>query len=138
LVAVMGWYSRYILIWVLYNSVDLSFCSEALEASLRRVTQLIFNTDQGCQFTSPRFTKALKDKNIQINMDGRGRALDNIWIERVWRSVKYEEVYLNSYQNGLQAVKRLAAYFEFYNEQRPHQSLGNKRPGHIWRMCAAS
>jgi putative transposase len=138
LVAVMDWYSRYVLSWELSNSLDLSFCIEALEASLRRGTPLIFNTDQGCQFTSPRFTKALKDKSIQISMDGRGRALDNIWIERVWRSVKYEEVYLNSYQNGLQAAKRLAAYFEFYNEQRPHQSLGNQRLGDIWRMCTSS
>jgi putative transposase len=138
LVAVMDWRSRYILSWELSNSLDISFCLEALEAALRRGTPRVFNTDQGSQFTSPRFTQLLKDRDIQISMDGRGRALDNIWIERVWRSVKYEEVYLNSYQNGLEAAKRLAAYFQFYNEERPHQSLQYQTPGHIWRMSSPS
>lgn len=134
LVAVMDWYSRYILSWELSNSLEVSFCIEALESALRRGTPGIFNTDQGSQFTSPRFTQQLKDRQIEISMDGRGRALDNVWIERFWRSVKYEEVYLNSYEDGLQAAKRLGAYIHFYNEQRPHQSLGYQTPGAIWRM----
>lgn len=134
LVAVMDWYSRYILSWELSNSLEVSFCIEALESALRRGTPGIFNTDQGSQFTSPCFTQQLKDRQIEISMDGRGRALDNVWIERFWRSVKYEEVYLNSYEDGLQAAKRLGAYIHFYNEQRPHQSLGYQTPGAIWRM----
>jgi putative transposase len=128
LVAVMDWFSRFIISWKVSNSMDASFCIGALEAALRRGTPEIFNTDQGAQFTSPRFTSILSAREIQISMDGRGRAIDNIWIERFWRSLKYEEVYLKDYEDVPTAVRSMQEYIEFYNFERPHQSLGYDTP----------
>ena len=115
LVAIMDWYSRYVLEWELSNSLESSFCVEALERALGLKSPDIFNTDQGSQFTSPSFTGTLEQAKIRISMDGRGRALDNIFIERLWWSVKYEEVYLRDYSSGLEARKYLSEYFAFYN-----------------------
>jgi putative transposase len=129
LAAVIDWYSRKVLAWRLSNTLDSEFCVDCLEQSLRSYgTPEIFNTDQGCQFTSDAFTGVLKLHSVAISMDGRGRALDNIFVERLWRSVKHEDVYLKGYVNmpGLQLG--LTEYFEFYNTERPHQSLGNLTP----------
>lgn len=128
LVAVMDWFSRYIISWEVSNSMDISFCISALETALRQGTPKIFNTDQGAQFTSPRFTSILAARQVQISMDGRGRALDNIWIERFWRSLKYEEVYLKDYQDVPTAIRSMREYIRFYNFERPHQSLGYDTP----------
>jgi putative transposase len=133
LVAVLDWYSRYVLSWRLSNSLEGGFCLEALEAALSRGGPEIFNTDQGAQFTSPAFTGRLAAVGVRISMDGRGRALDNVFVERLWRSVKYEEVYLQEY-GGLGDVHRgLGRYFTFYNEERPHQALGYQPPGRVYR-----
>jgi len=128
LVAVIDWYSRYILSWELSNTQDTGFCLEALEMALKQGFPDIFNTDQGCQFTSKSFTGRLLNENIQISMDGRGRALDNIFIERFWRSIKYEDIYVRDYESVRDLEKGLGKYFKFYNEERPHQSLGYKTP----------
>lgn len=129
LTAVIDWYSRQVLSWRLSNTMDTAFCVEALEEALERYdTPEIFNTDQGSQFTSEAFTGVLKAHDIRISMDGKGRALDNIFVERLWRSVKYEEVYLKQYQTMQEARKGLSTYFQFYNQERPHQSLNNKTP----------
>jgi len=128
LVAIMDWYSRYVLEWELSNSLESSFCVEALERALGLKSPYIFNTDQGSQFTCPSFTGTLKQAEIRISMDGRGRAMDNIFIERLWWSVKYEEVYLRDYSNGLEARKYLSEYFAFYNTERPHQGLDGMTP----------
>jgi putative transposase len=133
LVAIIDWFSRYVLAWELSNSLDVRFCLVALERALRYGRPAIFNTDQGSQFTSDDFTGALLAADIQISMDGRGRAIDNIYIERLWRTVKYEEVYLKDYDSGLVAVQNLAAYFRFYNTERPHQSLGYNTPQAVYR-----
>jgi putative transposase len=134
LTAVIDWYSRYILAWKLSNSLDGIFCREVLlEAIQKYGTPDIFNTDQGAQYTCLEFIQILKDNKIQISMDGRGRALDNIWIERFWRSLKYEEVYPKCYPNGREAQESLAKYFSFYNERRPHSSLKYARPGQVYR-----
>jgi putative transposase len=131
LVAIMDWYSRYVLSWRLSNSLDLSFCLEALEASFQYGQPSIFNTDQGSQFTSFSFTNALLERKIKISQDGKGRALDNIFIERLWRSLKYEEVYLHSYGSVAEAIQRIGDYFELYNYRRPHQSLDYSTPAQI-------
>jgi putative transposase len=134
LAAVIDWYSRKVLTWRLSNTLDSEFCVDCLEQSLRSCgTPEIFNTDQGCQFTSDSFTGVLKLHDIAISMDGRGRALDNIFVERLWRSVKHEDVYLKGYVNmpGLQLG--LTDYFEFYNTERPHQSLGNLTPIQVYQ-----
>lgn len=129
LVAVMDWYSRYVLSWELSNSMESSFCVNALEHALSLYGKpQIFNTDQGSQFTSNVFTSVLLDKKIDISMDGKGRATDNAFIERLWRSLKYECVYLNVPQTGLQLYKDLEAYLDFYNSERPHSSLADKTP----------
>jgi putative transposase len=128
LVAVIDWYSRYVLSWELSNSLDTNFCLMALKASLNQGTPEIFNTDQGVQFTSDDFTGILKSHEIKISMDGRGRALDNIFVERLWRSVKYEDIYLKEYETMPEAHEGLRAYFDFYNNTRPHQSLGYRKP----------
>lgn len=128
LVAVIDWYSRYVLSWELSNSLDTNFCLTALEKALRQGTPEIFNTDQGVQFTSDDFTGILKAHQIKISMDGRGRALDNIFVERLWRSVKYEDIYLKGYETMPEAYEGLKAYFDFYNNTRPHQSLGYRKP----------
>lgn len=128
LVAVMDWYSRYVLAWRLSNTLDASFCVEALEEALSVNRPAIFNTDQGVQFTSIGFTNTLKAANIRISMDGRGRCFDNIMVERLWRSVKYEEVYLKDYQQVADVTRSLSDYFPFYNLERGHQSLDYRTP----------
>lgn len=133
LTAIMDWYSRFVLTWELSNTLDASFCVVALERALSRYGYPeIFNTDQGSQFTSADFTGVLLDHRIRISMDGRGRALDNIFVERLWRSVKYEEVYLRDYTTGLDAYSGLDRYFSFYNDQRHHQSLGYLTPKAVY------
>ncbi len=131
LVAILDWYSRYVLAWRLSNSLDSSFCVEALEESLRLGKPEIFNSDQGVQFTSQEFTGRLLDQQIQISMDSRGRALDNVFVERLWRSVKYEDVYLKDYQTVPEVRQGLGQYFEFYNGERFHQSLDYRTPREI-------
>jgi putative transposase len=128
LVAVMDWVSRYVLAWRLSNLLDADFCIEALEEALRQGRPEIFNTDQGSQFTGDGFTGVLRGHGVAISMDGRGRFADNIFVERLWRSLKYEEVYLKAYDNVAQARQGIAAYFEFYNHQRLHQALAYRTP----------
>ena len=136
LVAIIDWYSRYVLSWEVSTTMESEFCTSALTRSLQVARPEIFNTDQGSQFTSNAFTGILKDHEIAISMDGRGRALDNIFIERLWRSVKYEEVYLHDYRNTPQAIAGLRKYFSFYNGERLHQSLDYKTPEAVYRMSA--
>ena len=131
LVAILDWFSRYVLSWRLSNSLDTSFCIEALEEALEKGCPDIFNTDQGSQFTSDDFTGILRGKGIAISMDGRGRAFDNIFTERLWRTVKYEEVYLKGYQVPRDAQTGLGGYFPFYNERRYHQALAYKTPHEV-------
>ena len=133
LTAIIDWYSRYVLAWEASNTLDSGFCVAALERALRIATPGIFNTDQGSQFTSRDFSGCLLDAGVQISMDGRGRALDNIFVERLWRSIKYEEVYLKDYQSMAHAVEELGQYFTFYNELRQHQSLGYLTPSQVYR-----
>ena len=129
LVAVMDWASRRVLSWRLSNTLDAGFCVEALREALERhQAPEIFNTDQGAQFSSEAFTSVLAGHGIAISMDGRGRWLDNVFIERLWRSVKHEEVYLKAYENLTEARRGLAAYFDFYNHRRRHQGLADKTP----------
>jgi putative transposase len=133
LMAIMDWYSRYVLAWRLSNTLETDFCLEALEEALTgdRMPD-IFNTDQGSQFTSKAFTDRLLKEGIQVSMDGRGRAFDNIFTERLWRTVKYEEVYLFDYEDGFEAAEGLGRYFLFYNQQRPHQSLQYRTPAEVY------
>jgi putative transposase len=131
LVAVIDWYSRYILSWQLSNTLDVQFCLDALDFSLQQGTPQIFNTDQGSQFTSLSFTNVLLEHNIQISQDGRGRALDNIFVERFWRSLKYEEVYIKSYTCVAEAMEGIGNYIDFYNHHRPHQSLSYLTPAQV-------
>jgi putative transposase len=131
LVAVMDWFSRYVLAWELSNTIDASFCVDTLVRALRHGRPGIFNTDQGCQFTSAEFTKTLSDADVRISMDGRGRCFDNIFIERLWRTVKYEEVYLRDYRDVSEAYRSLARYFKLYNEERIHENLGYRTPAEI-------
>jgi putative transposase len=133
LVAVLDWYSRFVLSWKISNTLDTSFCIEALEDALLYYGKAdIFNTDQGAQFTSNAFTGLLLANEVQISMDGKGRAFDNIFIERLWRTVKYEEVYINAYQSVAEAKERLGKYFYFYNYERHHQNLNYKKPADIY------
>jgi putative transposase len=132
LVAVMDWYSRYVISWRLSNTLEGSFCVEALDAALRCSTPEIFNSDQGSQFTASAFTSRLESCGVAISMDGRGRAIDNVFIERLWRSVKYEEVYLKDYADGWEAEASLAAYFRFYNHERIHQALAYRTPAEVY------
>jgi putative transposase len=133
LVAVMDWASRRVLAWKLSNTLDASFCTQALEEALERFpAPRIMNTDQGAQFTSEGFTGLLLARGVKISMDGRGRWLDNVMIERLWRSVKYEEVYLKAYESIPEARKELAAYFDFYNMRRRHQGIDNRTPNEIY------
>jgi putative transposase len=132
LVAVLDWYSRYVLSWQLSNTLTGSFCLEALEVALALGQPEIFNTDQGSQFTAQAFTSRLEAQSVAISMDGRGRALDNVFIERLWRSVKYEDVYLQDYADGWEAESSLSAYFRFYNEERIHQALGYRTPAAVY------
>jgi len=133
LVAVMDWFSRYVLSWRLSNTLETSFCVEALQEALSRAGPPdIFNTDQGSQFTSTAFTDCLKDAGVDISMNGRGRAVDNIFVERLWRSVKYEEVYIRDYQSMREAATNLGAYFDFYDHTRVHQSLDYQTPAAVY------
>jgi len=132
LVAVIDWYSRYVLAWELSNTLDTAFCLTALERALQRRQPTIMNTDQGSQFTSQAYLARLQQAQVRISWDGRGRALDNIFVERLWRSVKYEEVYLHDYHTVAQAYQHLAAYFRFYNEERLHQSLDYRTPAALY------
>ena len=134
LVAVIDWASRAVLAWRLSNTMDSGFCVEALEEALARYgTPRIFNTDQGAQFTSAAFTGKLLTAGIAISMDGRGRFLDNIFIERLWRSIKYEEVHLKAYADGREARAGIGQWIDFYNHKRPHQAMSNQRPMNVWR-----
>ena len=133
LTAVIDWYSRYVLAWRLSNSLDGMFCKEVLREALMKGTPDTFNTDQGAQYTSIEFTGILLQAGIKISMDGRGRALDNVWVERLWRTVKQEEVYIRDYVDGLDAHRSLEKYFIFYNEERLHSSLSYTAPGVIYR-----
>ena len=132
LVAIMDWHSRRVLAWKLSNTMEVDFCVEALQEALGKGRPEIFNTDQGSQFTSEAFTGMLLEQGIQISMDGKGRYLDNIFVERLWRSVKYEEVYLKAYQTGTEARTGIGAYLDFYNRERPHQALGYRTPGQVF------
>jgi putative transposase len=132
LVAILDWYSRYVLAWEVSNTLDTLFCLEALEQALAQSKPEIFNTDQGTQFTSQAFTRRLEQAAIRISWDGRGRALDNVFVERLWRSVKYEEVYLHDYETVPEAVHQLGRYFRFYNQERPHQALAYRTPAQVY------
>ena len=136
LVAILDWFSRYVVSWGVSVTLDVGFCLEALERALSVGRPEIFNSDQGVQFTCVDFTRRLEAEKIQISMDGRGRAMDNVFTERLWWSVKYEEVYLKDYGTVPVAVQNLGGYFGFYNEERPHQSLGYKTPAEIYRTAA--
>jgi putative transposase len=128
LAAIMDWYNRYVLAWELSTTPDTAFYLEALDRALAISQPEIFNTDQGSQFTSLEFTQRLEDRGVQISMDGRGRVFDNLFVERLWRSVKYEEVYLHQYRTVPEAQQNLARYFRFYNQERLHEALGYDTP----------
>jgi len=133
LTAVIDWYSRYVLSWRLSNTLDVGFCLEALDEALGRGRPEIFNTDQGSQFTSREYTGRLEGAGVAVSRDGRGRALDNVFVERLWRSVKYEDIYIKDYERVPDLESGLTAYFRFYDEDRPHQSLGYRTPGEVYR-----
>lgn len=134
LVAIIDWHSRRVLSWRLSNTMDSSFCVEALQEALQRYgPPEIFNTDQGAQFTADAFTSVLRDAHVAISMDGRGRCIDNVFVERVWRSLKYEEVFLHAYEDLDEARAGIARYFDFYNHKRSHQALGYQTPDAFYR-----
>ena len=132
LVAVMDWFSRFVISWELSNTMETGFCLAALEAALRFGQPEIWNSDQGSQFTSAEFLAPLKKRSIAISMDGRGRALDNVFIERLWRSLKYELIYPGDFSSGAELLPALERYFHFYNHQRPHQALGYRAPADLF------
>jgi putative transposase len=136
LVAVLDWFSRYVLAWEVSVTLDSDFCINALERALVHAQPEIFNSDQGVQFTSIAFTERLKARGMQISMDGRGRALDNIFVERLWRTLKYEEVYLHEYRSVPEAIRGLGRYFSFYNRERLHQALNYQTPEAVYRQLA--
>ena len=138
LAAVIDWYSRYVIAWRLSNTLDGSFCTEMLEEALRSGKPEVFNTDQGVQFTASAFTGRLESAGVAVSMDGRGRALDNVFVERLWRSVKYEDVYIWCYETVPELRRGLGRYFGFYNEERPHQSLDDRTPGAVYRGVSAT
>jgi putative transposase len=133
LTAVIDWYSRYVLSWRLSNTLEGGFCLEALDEALSRSKPEIFNTDLGSQFTSREYTGRLEEAGIAVSRDGRGRALDNVFVERLWRSVKYEDIYIKDYERVPELESGMTAYFRFYDEDRPHQSLGYRTPGEVYR-----
>lgn len=133
LCAVMDWHSRFVLSWRLSNSMDTTLVTDALEEALEKGRPEIFNTDQGSQFTSRSFTDKLKQAAIEISMDGRGRAIDNVFIERLWRTVKYEEIYLKDYSSGDETNRSLSRFFDYYDYDRPHQGLDNQTPWEVYR-----
>lgn len=134
LVAVLDLYSRFVVSWELDQTLEMPFVLSAVDGALRQAKPQIWNSDQGSHFTSPQYLQRLTDANVQISMDGKGRALDNIFVERLWRSVKYENVYLHDYSSPREARHGLAAYLDFYNHERPHQSLGYRTPAEVY--CA--
>src|ERR1700758_456853 len=139
LVAVIDWASRAVLAWRLSNTMDVSFCVSALEEALARFGKPeIFNTDQGSQFTSAAFTGVLAAAGVRISMDGRGRWMDNVFIERLWRSLKYEDIYLKGYADGREALTGIGMWMAFYNGRRPHQALANRTPMTVWREGVTS
>jgi putative transposase len=131
LVAILDWSSRYVLAWMVSNTQDTTFCLDALEQAFTHGCPAIFNSDQGCQFTSAAFTSRLEAAEVQISMDGRGRVFDNIFIERLWRTVKYEDIYLHDYRNGVDLERGVTTYFQFYNTDRPHQALDYRTPEQV-------
>jgi putative transposase len=133
LTAVIDWYSRYVLSWRLSNTLEGQFCLEALDEALAQGRPEIFNTDLGSQFTAREYTGRLEDAGIAVSRDGRGRALDNVFVERLWRSVKYEDIYIKDYEQTSELESGLGAYFWFYDEERPHQSLDYRTPGEVYR-----
>lgn len=136
LTAVIDWWSRYVVAWELSNTMECWFCVTALERALDLGTPEIFNTDQGAQFTSNEFTGKLLEKDISISMDGKGRAIDNVFIERLWWTVKYEDVYPKAYPDGAALYRGLSAYFKYYNEERKHSSLDKRTPAEVYREAA--
>ena len=135
LMAVMDWHSRCVVAWRLSNTLEADFCVEAVTEALGQGRPQVFNTDQGSQFTSGEFTRILQDHGVKISMDGKGRYADNIFVERLWRTVKYEEVYLKAYADAKEARRELGAYFQFYNDQRPHQALGYRTPAEVYHQA---
>lgn len=133
LVAVIDWFSRYVLSWRLSNTLDADFCLDALDAALKLGKPDIFNTDQGAQFTCTDFTGRLQRDGVKISMDGRGRALDNVFVERLWRTVKYEDIYLKNYRTGGALHEGMDNYFRFYNRERPHQALDYQTPASVYQ-----
>ena len=133
LAATIDWYSRLVVAWRLSNTLDGSFCQDMLEAALATGTPAVFNTDQGVQFTARAFTARVERAGAQVSMDGRGRCLDTVFVERLWRSVKYEDVYLRGYESVPELDRGLTAYFRFFDEERPHQSLGHRTPAEVYR-----
>ncbi len=138
LTATLDWYSRYVVSWKLSNSLESSFCLDMLEEALSKGNPVIFNTDQGSQFTGSAWIEVVQKAGVRVSMDGRGRCFDNIFVERLWRTVKYENVYLKGYENPLELREGLKSYFRFYNERRPHRALGYKTPVEIHRMAGSS
>jgi putative transposase len=136
LAAIIDWYSRYVLAWRLSNTLDGSFCQEMLEEALGRGKPEVFNTDQGVQFTAAAWTSRLLSAGVAVSMDGKGRYLDNIFVERLWRTVKYEDIYPKGYEVVPALQSGLSDYFGFYNEERPHQSLAYRTPGEVYRQGA--
>jgi len=133
----MDWFSRYVLSWALSATLEARFCREALEAALRLGRPDIFNSDQGAQYTAPEFTATLRQHQIRISINGRGRWLDNVFIERLWRSVKYELIYPSDFADGRQLWMALDGYFRFYNHSRPHQALACRTPAEVYGLSAA-
>jgi putative transposase len=138
LAAVIDWYSRYVVAWRLSNTLDGAFCLEMLEEALGSGKPEVFNTDQGVQFTAEAFTSRLERAGAAVSMDGRGRALDNVFVERLWRSVKYEDIYIRGYESVPELHRGLARYFAFYNDERLHQSLGYRTPAAVYREVRAT
>jgi len=132
LVAIIGWFSRYVESWELDDTLEMEFVLSAVDRALAMAKPFIWNSDQGSHFTSPLYIDRLKTLDIKISMDGRGRALDNVFTERLWRSVKYEEVYPNEYESPRDALRGLSHYFAFYNAERPHQSLAYQTPAALY------
>ena len=132
LVAILDWFSRYIVNWELDHTLERPFVLRAVDGALRQARPEIWNSDQGSHFTSPHYTRRLLAANVQISMDGRGRALDNIFTERLWRTIKYEEVYLKDYANPREARQGLGQYLAFYNHERPHQALDYRTPAQVY------
>src|SRR4051812_49628230 len=138
LAAIIDWFSRYVLAWRLSNTLDGSFCLEMLEEALSRGRPEVFNTDQGVQFTAQAWTGRLASAGVKVSMDGKGRCLDNVFVERLWRSVKYEDIYLRGYAGALELQAGLGRYFAFYNTERLHQALGYRPPESIYRQRVTS